>query len=206
MTRGIDEYLDVLFAYRPDQEPSLSEDDLAFVEESEHASCLEHGEIRGSIFEVKEEHGYRDITDIPLYKVTAQHVYFVEDPTYDESVPERLERLLDIVQDVYFAGDVRPAYVFGVPYHISGLLAESEGKPVGAETLANDEINFTLWLNVFSPPLVETYGRERLLDAPVWRVEEWKDGSILVVTDEQPLDAYTFGDLDEHLGLANPQF
>jgi hypothetical protein len=45
-----------------------------------------------------------------------------------------------------------------------------------------DKIYEVFWLNVFGPKLVETVGRERMLSTPAWRVEEFPNGSVLLVT------------------------
>ncbi|ATB38070.1 hypothetical protein CYFUS_003496 [Cystobacter fuscus] len=45
-----------------------------------------------------------------------------------------------------------------------------------------DKIYEVCWLNVFGPKLVETVGRERMLSAPAWRVEELPNGGVLLVT------------------------
>ncbi|MBZ4420707.1 hypothetical protein [Myxococcus sp. RHSTA-1-4] len=45
-----------------------------------------------------------------------------------------------------------------------------------------DKVYEVFWLNVFSPKLVETVGRERMMSTPAHRVEALPDGSILLVT------------------------
>ena len=45
-----------------------------------------------------------------------------------------------------------------------------------------DKIYEVFWLNVLGPELVRSVGRERVLSAPAWRVEELPNGSILLVT------------------------
>ncbi|HZH12784.1 MAG TPA: hypothetical protein VE057_00330 [Archangium sp.] len=45
-----------------------------------------------------------------------------------------------------------------------------------------DKVYEVFWLNVFSPKLVETVGRERMLSTPAHRVEELPNGSVLLVT------------------------
>ena len=42
------------------------------------------------------------------------------------------------------------------------------------------------WLNLLGARLVEQFGRSRLLDAPVWKVEELGDGTILVLLGPDP--------------------
>ncbi|HSP81384.1 MAG TPA: hypothetical protein VLQ93_22895 [Myxococcaceae bacterium] len=45
-----------------------------------------------------------------------------------------------------------------------------------------DKVYEVCWLNVFGRKLVEKVGRERMLSAPAWRVEELPDGAVLLVT------------------------
>jgi hypothetical protein len=45
-----------------------------------------------------------------------------------------------------------------------------------------DKIYEVCWLNVFGPKLVETVGRERMLSTPAWRLEEFPNGCVLLVT------------------------
>lgn len=43
------------------------------------------------------------------------------------------------------------------------------------------KLEYIFWANFFGPPYVERYGRDFLLGAPGWRVEELRDGGILYV-------------------------
>jgi hypothetical protein len=45
-----------------------------------------------------------------------------------------------------------------------------------------DKVYEVFWLNVFSPKLVQSIGRERVLSTPAWRVEELPNGCVLLVT------------------------
>lgn len=49
------------------------------------------------------------------------------------------------------------------------------------EDVAARKLKYTFWANFFGPPYVERYGRDFLLGAPGWRVEELSDGGILYV-------------------------
>lgn len=43
------------------------------------------------------------------------------------------------------------------------------------------------WLNTFSPATVERLGRDRVLSAPAWKVEELNDGRVLLVVSNNPV-------------------
>ncbi|WP_435334876.1 hypothetical protein [Haloarchaeobius sp. TZWWS8] len=48
-----------------------------------------------------------------------------------------------------------------------------------------NRVNWPTWLMVFSPSMVEQYGREWVRDLPAAHIEEFDDGAILVIaTDE----------------------
>ena len=45
--------------------------------------------------------------------------------------------------------------------------------PVDSESLQKGRFNYLVWVTVFTPRMVETYGRDNLLSAPAWRTYEW---------------------------------
>lgn len=199
-----DEDLEVVFAYESNQEPDFDavRDDLRHGGESRN--LVENGDIVGDLHLVPADDGYRGSPDLPRLQFGVQEVRFTDDPSYERSASERLDAFLDIVRDIYLAGEHRPAFVFGVQHHMGEAISQIGEPPVDAESLADDRINYVVWLDVFPPALVERYGRETLLSAPAWRTEEWDDGSVLVVAYEDPLSLRGFRDLNDHLGLADP--
>ncbi|MUV90714.1 hypothetical protein GJ629_13055 [Halapricum sp. CBA1109] len=53
--------------------------------------------------------------------------------------------------------------------------------PISETTLDENRIHHPTWLMLFTPPMVEQYGEEWLLDLPADHIEELDDGSILLV-------------------------
>lgn len=93
--------------------------------------------------------------------------------TYLEDALELIETLVEHLD---------PLYVYGMHVGHIELVGVDRTEPVTAESLADDRINSPTWLMLFPPAMVETYGREWLLDLPVPYAEELDDGAILILT------------------------
>lgn len=68
------------------------------------------------------------------------------------------------------------------------------------------EITRLFWLNVFSPTAVDRLGRERILSAPAWDVEELENGRVMLVVSDNPIhpsESWQFAGkrVGEHLNL-----
>ncbi len=109
--------------------------------------------------------------------------------------------LLDLLRELYYAVD--PQYCCGLdPGHVEGIRRQA-GLPVTEESLANTHVETASWLMLFPPEMVAAYGREFLLSAPAWRVEEVDDGAVLLVASSDPFDPETgtaLGELDRYFG------
>jgi hypothetical protein len=77
---------------------------------------------------------------------------------------------LDLLKKVYACW--RPAYV-------QEGLKNDEG--IDREISLSEEFRYLYETNIFGPELVARIGRERLLNAPAWKVEELDDGAILFI-------------------------
>jgi hypothetical protein len=113
-----------------------------------------------------------------------------------------VEDTIDLVAEIYLATETRPAFVYGMAKKMPGVLSDLDDYPVDASQRgqAVTEINFLTWLSIFPPPLVDTYGREELLSAPAWHVEELDDGSILLVEWADPT-VIRDNEVQQHLGF-----
>jgi len=69
--------------------------------------------------------------------------------------------------------------------------------PFTAESLAHDAYEHLSWITVFTPSVVETYGRETLLSAPAYETRERADGAVLIVAYGDPHDP----DRDQHVAV-----
>lgn len=127
-----------------------------------------------------------------------------EDPNTDRDLKDALETVLEMVRIAYHAVD-DIAYGFGKTPGMS--TQRSKGRlrlPVTATELAADEIEYAVWLMVFPPRMVESYGRTILTSAPAHHVEEFDDGGVLLVAGPDPLGHPKTKPIDEHLGLESP--
>ncbi|MFC7141604.1 hypothetical protein ACFQMA_17410 [Halosimplex aquaticum] len=117
---------------------------------------------------------------------------------------EGRDEYVDLFVTVYEHLPERPAagYLMGGDQS-SGIRNGTAGyrHPVTAESLGSDEFNDAAWVMVFTPPMVEQYGRDRLLGLSVRRVEELGDGSIAVVAPGDPTQYTEWRDLAAQLDV-----
>jgi hypothetical protein len=114
--------------------------------------------------------------------------------------------LAEMVKTLYLATGVSPLAAYTEPKWVIETISTMEAPPFTAESLAKDRYEYLSWLTVFSPPMVETYGRETLLDAPAYHVEELADGSVLLVAVENPMDRHgpeksQYKEIGNHIGI-----
>lgn len=120
----------------------------------------------------------------------------------DYPVAEEVEGMLELVKTLYRATDAIPEYVYGLaPGHDDMIRRGDRELPVTEADLEANRIRGPSWLMLFPPAMVETYGREFLLDAPVWRAEELDDGAVLLVAEENPMELATLDPLADYFGL-----
>lgn len=88
--------------------------------------------------------------------------------------PENVRALVGVIQKVYNA--LHPHYACGLFSYENHETYEPGTPP------------FAVWdYNLFSPALVERYGRERLLSIPAWRKVEFDDGGIMLEMSPSPI-------------------
>jgi len=114
--------------------------------------------------------------------------------------------LAEMVKTLYLATGVSPLAAYVEPKWVIETINTMEAPPFTAESLARDRYEYLSWLTVFSPPVVETYGRETLLDAPAYHVEELDDDSVLIVAIEDPMDRHgpeksQYEEIGNHIGI-----
>ena len=159
-------------------------------------SSLEH--YRGN-----DSSGELDLLYAPLIEYSLETTVGGEsDGDHSTEYTDSLESFMNVVITGYEATDARPLAVYGEsPLH-RYRIGEAAQPPFTAESIAHGEYHHLSWLTIFTPPMVERYGRETLLSAPAWKVEELDDGAILVVCHDDVVN----WDADcravaEHIGL-----
>jgi len=91
---------------------------------------------------------------------------------------------IDCVGMVYEA--TKPEYALGMVSYQYEALGIEFPQPISEQGLANGRIDSPTWLMIFTPEMVDEYGREWLLNLPADRIEELDDGTILVCTTTRP--------------------
>lgn len=112
--------------------------------------------------------------------------------------------ILDLVKTIYTVLEDPPAFGYGLdPSHLEDPTREL---PVTTGSIDSTRLREVSWLMLFPPSYVDVYGREMLLDAPVWRAEELDDGAILLVATENPVET-SYEDyvaLHDYFGIEQP--
>lgn len=138
-----------------------------------------------------------DFFQTPLY-----HLWHPAHALAEESHhgPENAKSVVDLALDLH--SKMGTVYTYGFASYEQNPLADPDLHP-DQESLRDGEVPDLHWLNVFPPSIVERFGRDVLLDAPAYRVEELADGSVLLVVQESPVeqDEDRWLVVQDHLGM-----
>ncbi|HEU5376200.1 MAG TPA: hypothetical protein VFV38_12215 [Ktedonobacteraceae bacterium] len=88
----------------------------------------------------------------------------------------------DEERDIYYPiwlDLLKKVYACWHPAYVQEGLKDDEG--IDREISLSEEFRYLYETNIFGPGLVARIGRERLLNAPAWKVEELDDGAILLI-------------------------
>lgn len=100
------------------------------------------------------------------------------DPENAEAVQRRRRKFADLLGDI--AEVIDPTYGFGRPV-VSAITYDPS-----SEEIEGTGVTRLFDYNLFNDRAVERIGRETLLDASVWHVEELSTGSILLIVRKPP--------------------
>jgi hypothetical protein len=129
-----------------------------------------------------------DLNDVPIGKFYLTNHDF--DPitagTAEDHYSKDIGEIVELMKTLYLATGASPLGAHVEPAGLADVISREDAPPFTAKSLARDRYEYLSWLTVFSPPVVKTYGRERLLEAPAYHVEELADDSILIVATEDP--------------------
>lgn len=103
-----------------------------------------------------------------------------EDSTED-GTRSRTEQFVSFVR--LLSETFNPLYAFGGIERNEGL--EQMLPPL--DQLKRGEVKRLFWLNVFSPTAIERLGRDQILSAPAWNIEELKNGHVMLVISDNPV-------------------
>ena len=116
------------------------------------------------------------------------------------------DAFVDILRETYFALNSRPDVIYAMPESMRMAIVDSISEtPVDLDSLQKGRFNYLVWVTVFTPRMVETYGRETLLSAPAWRTYEWDDGSIVLVSSPDPLVQSNMEAIHAHFEIDPPE-
>ena len=83
------------------------------------------------------------------------------------------------------------------------------GVSLNRDTVIEDQdIDYLYRINLFGPELVSKLGRDRLLSAPAWRIEELADGGIFLIPQDHMAiggGGHSLKKVADHLGMNTPQ-
>jgi hypothetical protein len=169
-----------------------------------HPTTLEEALGRPESLIWGETGGTWDLRDAPLisYDIGPWHLYGEDGMRTDTIDKGSLNELIRILETGYYATNQHLLAVYGQPPDQRHFEDMARHPPFTAKSLAHDEYEALSWLTLFTPSMVETYGREKLLSAPAHRIEELDDGAVLIVCHKKPLDPDTnCREVADHIGL-----
>lgn len=118
---------------------------------------------------------------IPHITLSVEPVYFTEDE--DKNHPfyykKSLDKIIGLSKELYLI--TKPVFVGG-----EGNDPDDLTPKLMKDDLQRGTIKNLFWFNIFPPKLVEKLGREKLLSAPCWMVEELADGGIMLILTQHP--------------------
>ncbi len=156
---------------------SNEKDDLVFGRPLEEAVEVSYKQGNGSLQMWYGEDGSNDLNFLIMFRpnrlgmlevtISVQRVYLSSMKIGEDT--KNGNTMLNISKCVY--DFLYPFYGY----------ADSENEHLENEELISKKIKHIYWANFFSPELVQKIGKEKLLSAPCWKVEELRDGCILIV-------------------------
>jgi hypothetical protein len=141
---------------------------------------------------------------VPMASFWLDEVFYRPVRTSEAEVRGRVEALLEVVCAV--AERTEPAAGYG---YIDEIVGREGGayEAVGTDALESGTADVVHWFTLLPADRVDALGRERVLEAPAWRVRELSTGTVALVASEQPV--YGGGDrrqaIADHLGLDGPE-
>jgi hypothetical protein len=104
-----------------------------------------------------------------------------------------LGKFLDVAKDLYAIIRPNTGYVRNdFQEQLCGDVLDDRGNVVGNNPPvghARWALRGLFWANFFGPEYVEMFGREKLLGAPCYKVEELTDGGLIILISRSPFDA-----------------
>jgi len=144
-----------------------------------------------------EEDDLEEIT-LSLDRVYLSNYLHHKDPKKDQ---ENLNTVIEVSKKLWQSFPKNLIYMSGIYLEFGDAIVEKQNSKYVIKQLG--------WLNFFGKEKVEEIGREKLLSAPAYKVEELEDGAIVVLlspTMYEDNSDHTLEKLVKHLGLKNVEF
>lgn len=148
------------------------------------------------------------IPGVPKIELSIDQMYFDSAHYSDEELDRHIADTVDLVKSVYEcsrAVDQQPLYVIG------GDASQSEWLYSGRQSLQTTadgvrarEVEDVYWVQILPPEVIATIDQDRrtVTSAPAHTVEELEDGSVLLLTAENPLEYEDrYAKIKERFGL-----
>lgn len=182
-------------------------DDLSAAVREEDALrvTVEYGSV-GVSLGINEERP-PEVPDVPTLALFLDGTY-VRPEADDETIAEHVSDFADCLVDLYSAAvdaDAPPTYVLGADQNQRlALLGENGAVATTRAGVHDGRVEQLYWLQILPPGMVESVGRETLLSAPAWRVEELDDGAVLFASYPYPHFPENESAIEEHVGVELP--
>lgn len=128
---------------------------------------------------------------LPHLDVDLHEQYYAPGRVDADAIETHVDDYADLVVRLYeraHAVGHEPRYVVGTDPNQLAALFGTPSKPVDTthDGVLDDRVEQLYWLQVVPESMVETVGRDALLDAPAWRVDELETGGVLLVAYPNP--------------------
>jgi len=128
---------------------------------------------------------------LPHLDVDLREQYYVPGRVDPDAVETHVDDYADLVARLHERArgvGHEPLYALGAdPNQLAALFGDGPG-PVATtrDGVLDGRLEQLYWLQVLPPAMVEEVGRNALLDAPAWRVDELPSGAVLLVAYPNP--------------------
>ncbi len=149
-------------------------DYLTTLEEASNTIAKDCGGILGP-FWIDEDNSF----DLLISKNSFELTFFY---TLSRQPTNSINNLINIIKNLYLK--TKPLIV----QYYDGEELEDEYISTYEQLIKEGKSKIITGLTILSPEIVKNIGREKILSAPVYKVEELEDGGILILLDENPFN------------------
>ncbi len=97
----------------------------------------------------------------------------------NSDITKRVIQFLEVARSLAEISD--PVYAYGAVEDFDSVDVELPEK-----TIESSYPRRLFWFNIFSKPMIDKIGKDRLFSAPAWKIETLSTGSVLLVVNDRP--------------------